>query len=303
MELRQIRYFVTVAEAGSLTRAATQLHISQPALTENIKNLEEELGGKLFFRNRSGMILTEIGVAFLAYASSLLNLANQAISIIKDAQDVPVGRVTFMFPASIGGLVAGELFNTASKLFPGIELRLMEFTTDFAEQIFAANLCDFVVTFDHSHSESFHVKLLLKEQLFLATKFRSKQQSAQLEFGKLGQYPIMAPHKHRGVLPILMEIAKTQEVDLQVSANSAPFAIILRMAEMGYTNLISPYSAIKEMVKEKKLSAYEIINPKIYRQINIVWPKDKPLSNSAEKIMHLASNLIINQGSSINLPD
>ena len=72
MSLTQIEYFVAVAEAGQLTRAAERLHVSQPPLTRQIKSLEEELGAPLFRRTRLGMELLPAGDTFLAHARRVL---------------------------------------------------------------------------------------------------------------------------------------------------------------------------------------------------------------------------------------
>jgi len=300
MELRQIRYFVTVAEVGSLTTAAAKLYVSQPALTENIKNLEDELGGKLFYRSQKGMVLTNTGTAFLAYANSLLNLASKAASVVSDAEEKPTGAVTFMLPTSIGSLMTAELFSAASKLYPDIELRLIEFTTDFTKHIFATNLCDFVVTFDIRNPDNLNIRPLFKEKLYLVTKFVAEAKLSQLEFSALGEYPLMSPHKYRGIFPILTELAKNHGVELNFSTNSAPYSILLRLAEIGASNILSPYPPIDDLVKSKRISVFEIINPEIYRQLNLVWPKDKLVSNAAEKIMALTQDMIIKHHNGIN---
>ena len=74
MELRHIRYFLTVADEGSLTKAAEKLLIAQPPLSRQIRDLEEELGTPLFNRKNNGVSLTEAGVRFRQYASQILAL-------------------------------------------------------------------------------------------------------------------------------------------------------------------------------------------------------------------------------------
>ncbi len=299
MELRQLRYFVTVAEAGSLTAAAAKLYISQPAVTENIKNLETELGATLFYRSHKGMLLTNTGVTFLTYANSLLDLSTKAASVIKNAEENPVGTVTFMLPSSIGGMLSAELLGIVSALYPGIELRIIEFTTEFAEHIFSSNMCDFVVTFDTRNQKYLNIKSLAKEKLYLITRFDQKARHTQLEFSALGQYPLMTPNKHRGIRTILTVLAEKRNVKLQISDNSAPYSIILRLAEMGTTNIVSPYPPVDELVKSKRVSVFEIVKPKIFRQVNLVWPKDRPISNAADRIMALICQIIAKQHNTV----
>ena len=83
MELRHLRYFVTVAEALSFTKAAVKLHTSQPSLSRQIKDLEEELGVRLLNRTKQLVTLTEEGRSFLADAKRLLGLAAETIESVR----------------------------------------------------------------------------------------------------------------------------------------------------------------------------------------------------------------------------
>jgi DNA-binding transcriptional LysR family regulator len=84
MELRHLRYFVAVADELSFTKAAAKLHVAQPALSRQVRQLEEELGTQLFDRNRRAVTLTTAGSAFLAEARSLLERAAQAMETARN---------------------------------------------------------------------------------------------------------------------------------------------------------------------------------------------------------------------------
>ena len=103
MELRHFRYFVAVAEESSLGRAAHRLHVSQPALSQQISDLENELGLKLFTRNWRGVELTEAGRAFLVGGCRVLIAAGQAAEQAREAANGERGRLV------IGGLNGATL--------------------------------------------------------------------------------------------------------------------------------------------------------------------------------------------------
>src|SRR3954467_8205862 len=83
MELRHLRYFAAVADELNFTKAASKLHVAQPALSRQIRQLEAELGVKLLERNRRGVQLTAAGTAFWAEASALLKQSEQAVRVAR----------------------------------------------------------------------------------------------------------------------------------------------------------------------------------------------------------------------------
>ena len=84
MDIQELKYFCAVASEGSLSRAAQKLHYAQSNLSTKIMQLEQELGGQLFYRNNHGVILTPKGELLLKYATNLINLADETVIAIKD---------------------------------------------------------------------------------------------------------------------------------------------------------------------------------------------------------------------------
>src|SRR5438445_4169669 len=83
MELRHLRYFIAVAEKENMTRAAAQLHVSQPPLSRQIRDLEDELGVALFDHGAKAVRLTEAGRVFLNEARAVVERANEAVHLVK----------------------------------------------------------------------------------------------------------------------------------------------------------------------------------------------------------------------------
>lgn len=126
MELRHLRYFVAVAEALSFTAAARQLHMSQPPLSQQIRDLETELGTPLFLRTSRRVELTAAGVGFLEHARAVLAHTEQAI---EDVRAIGAGRVGMIRIGTTGSVLLGPLAGLISEFthrYPGIIARLRE---------------------------------------------------------------------------------------------------------------------------------------------------------------------------------
>ncbi len=132
MELRHLRYFVAVAETLSFTKAAERMHIGQPPLSMQIRDLENEIGAKLFERTRRRVALTEAGVRFLAHSQAILLRAEQAALDARRAAAGDIGVISIGFTSSLPySEMLPELLSTFRRDNPGVVLKLREmFTAD-----------------------------------------------------------------------------------------------------------------------------------------------------------------------------
>jgi DNA-binding transcriptional LysR family regulator len=126
MELRHLRYFVAVAEALHISRAAEKLHVAQPAVSEQIRKLERDLGVELLDRTRRRIALTDAGAAFLAEARRVLEDAQQARLAARSAQEREASRVRIRYaPAALPAIVPRALQRLASGM-PRLEASMHE---------------------------------------------------------------------------------------------------------------------------------------------------------------------------------
>jgi DNA-binding transcriptional LysR family regulator len=126
MELRHLRYFVAVAEELNVRQAAARLHLSQPPLSRQIHDLEEEVGTNLFVRSQSGMHLTEAGLTFLTEARSILAQSQRAIQLAQAASRGEAGHLDIAY--SIEGFepILVTVTRRFRQLFPMVEFRFRE---------------------------------------------------------------------------------------------------------------------------------------------------------------------------------
>jgi len=129
MELRHLRYFVAVAEEENVTRAAERLHISQPSLSRQIRDLEEELGVELFTRTAKSLSLTPAGRTFLAEAHSILLKVDVAITVTRDSARGTTGQIDIGYAPSPTAELLPRLLQRFRKEVPGTEVKVHELSS------------------------------------------------------------------------------------------------------------------------------------------------------------------------------
>ena len=130
MELRQLRYFVAVAEERSFSRAALRLHVSQPPLSTQLKDLEAQLGVRLLERSNRGVTLTPAGQVFYEEVRGVLDRLEQARLKARHAQQGDVGSLSIGFVSIADYGILPPVIKRFRSRYPGVEMQLHELTTD-----------------------------------------------------------------------------------------------------------------------------------------------------------------------------
>ena len=141
MELRHLRYFLAVADRLSFTRAADQLHVTQPTLSHQVKDLEKEIGSVLFDRVGRRVYLTPSGEALREYAQQALNAINSATVAISELEGLAHGTLAIGVFESFSGSLLPPLLAQFSKLYPGVHVTVRQLLTgQLEEQLDKGNL-------------------------------------------------------------------------------------------------------------------------------------------------------------------
>ena len=170
MELRYLKYFVTVAERQNFTRAAEELHVAQPAISQQIKSLEEELGVSLLHRTKRSVKLTAAGHAFLSEAREILAHAELSKQIARRAARGETGSLAIgCVGASASGFLP-ELIQSYRKRFPAVRVHLFELTPEQQLQAFAREKIDvgFTRPLAAADEKNFTQERIYRDRLMLA---------------------------------------------------------------------------------------------------------------------------------------
>lgn len=197
LELRQLRYFLAVADELNFSRAAERLHIAQPALSAQIRSLETQLGTKLFSRTTRKVDLTPAGELLLADARDIVERADRAAAKVAAAGRSDRGALRVAFAAHAAGETSTEIFRRFAEVHPAIEVELVESSTlEGLQQLVA----------DHEADASFAWLPILDEQLDSLVVFSEPKAvgmrpehplaSQEVRPVDLGTVPIVAPWEH-----------------------------------------------------------------------------------------------------------
>jgi LysR family transcriptional regulator, benzoate and cis,cis-muconate-responsive activator of ben and cat genes len=130
VEFRHLRYFIAVAELGNISKAAQQLHIAQPPLSRQIRQLEDEIGVELLLRNKRGVKLTNAGAVFLKRARTLIAEADRAGA---EARNTGSGVVRIAIASGLGGVVS-RVMHVHRRRFPAVEIQCKDVFSTFQNE-------------------------------------------------------------------------------------------------------------------------------------------------------------------------
>lgn len=289
MELRQLRYFVAIVDHGSLSRAALVLHVAQPALTQQLRQLEEELGAQLLHRSAQGVLSTDAGKVFYEHAQAILKQVADARSAVTQSTDRPSGSVTLGLPHSISGALALPLLLAARSRYPEITLQLTEeLSGNLAEQLKSGRI-NLAVLFDDGQLGAFASTALVDEALMFIS-------CAGSAFGPPGNEVSLAealgttlilPAQQQGVRPLIESVARGAGLALSkvIEINSIAILKSALLADMGAT--ILPLAPLLGEINGGSLHARPIHSPAMARSVTLCASRNIPLTNGAAAVSRL----------------
>jgi len=289
MELRQLRYFVAIVDHGSLSRASRVLHIVQPALTQQIQLLEQELGAQLLHRFPQGMLTTDAGKLFYEHAQAILKQVSDAKSAVAQSGLRPAGTVALGIPQSLSGALALPLLMAVREKYPEITLQLTEeLSGNLIEQLKSGRI-NLALLFDDGQLNAFTVKPVAEEQMLYITCARSRfaRQGKGISLDEIVQVPLILPGFQHGVRPRVESLARRDGVVIAdvIDINSIAILKSALLADMGAT--ILPVAPLMSEIEHGELLALPISGSDISRTVVLCSSRNIPLTNAARAVERL----------------
>jgi LysR family tcuABC transcriptional regulator len=282
MELRQLRYFVKVVEAGSMSRAALDLDLVQSALSQQISRLESELSTRLLQRSAKGVVPTEAGLAFFREAQLVLRHAEQAARAAQQSR--LTGTVSVGLAPSTASVLGLPLIRAMRERYPDVRLHMVESLSGHLSAMLNARQLDLAVLFDTDPARRWSVTPLLQEKLFL---IRSRQGLAvpgpdRIRMARLQGVPLILPTGPHGLRSTLDAAFARARVVPKVVAEIDSLALLMEAVDAGLGCTVQPWAAVARFADAgRRFHLAEISDPSVRRINSLCSLSDDELSPAA----------------------
>jgi LysR family transcriptional regulator, regulatory protein for tcuABC len=250
MDMRQLRYFVQIVESGSLAKASRQLFIAQPALSQQMARLEDEVGKPLLVRSSRGVVATANGEALYHHAKFMLRQMEQAVAVARQETAAVGGRVSLgLAPTTVCQLGLPLTLHLRAR-YPALRLNVIEGLSGHLEHMTRNGQLDLAVLFSQTAASDLSVEPLLDEELFVilpATSQLVAQDRQALALREVAALPLILPSPGHGLRRrIALEFERINlPLDAVAEIDSLPLLMSCVAHGMGAT--IKPMAAIHSL--------------------------------------------------------
>lgn len=285
MEIRQIRYFVAIYEAGSVTKAAARLAVAQSALSQQLAQLEEELGVPLFARSPQGMTATEFGRTFYDHSLDVLRRISDAVASVRQLGQNPGGTVAIGMLESISIVLGLPLLQKAKVLFPDVYLRLSEDSSVNLKARVKDGSLDLAIMFDDGIEDGLSAQPLVAEDLYLVSRAGSAQGGVVSLVSAL-ESPLVLPDVRDGLRIIIEKVALTTGVALSNLVSEVDSLTVIKNAVLqGVGSTLLPMSCVAAEVEQGLLRARPIADPGIRCTVVLCTRRGALLRHAAASVL------------------
>jgi LysR family transcriptional regulator, nitrogen assimilation regulatory protein len=279
MDFKQLRAFLTVADTGNVTRAAELLHLVQPAVSRQIKLLEEDVGTPLFERERHGMSLTAAGEVLADYARrSILELERARAELSATAANEIGGLVTLgLLPSTVEAL-SGPLVSALAATYPAIRVRIAMGYAGTLMRWLQLGEVDAALLYGAERSADVQCTPLIEEALWVVGPPSAKlRRDRPMTLAQIAGRPLILPSAPHGIRSLVDHACALSHIELNISAETNALSVQRSLVLAGHGLTILPPIAVADDIRAKILLGAPIARPELKRTIVLATPTNRAI--------------------------
>jgi DNA-binding transcriptional LysR family regulator len=296
MELRQLEYFVAVAEQASFTRAATLLHVAQPGVSAQLRQLERELGQELLDRSGRSVRPTPAGAAVLPYARAALDAVGGVREVADELAELRRGQAAFGMVTGCGGIGVPDLLAAFHGEHPAIEISLVEDASDrLAAAVADGSLDAALIGRSGPPLERLERQIVIDDTLVAAVAAGHPLSARPtVALAHLAELPLISLPRGTGLRTALDEGCAAAGLQPTIAFEAADPKILAELARRGLGVAILAASMIGE--GPATLHGLDIVRPRLRGRIELVWRASGPISPAARALIESARRFFDQRG-------
>ena len=284
---KNLRAFVAVAQTRSFAEASELVHLSQPALSISIKNLEDNIGGKLFARTTRSLVLTPEGKIFFPVAKRLLADWNDAFNDLNNIFSLNRGNLTLAAMPSFASTVLPTHIKEFHLQYPSINIKVHDVIAEDTVAMVRSGKAELAISFDPGKSED-----LLFEPLFTDVFIAALPEGhpllahARVDWQAIAELPFIALQRPSSIRQLIDGALLEQEITLNVEFETNQLATIGQMIATGLGVSAMPSLCI-EQLQSIGVECRPLMSPMVSRRVGIITKRRYPLSCAAQSFKEL----------------
>lgn len=300
MEFRQLKYFVRIVELSSFSKAAQDLFIAQPALSNQISNLEKELGTQLLSRSVRGVAPTEAGKTLYRHAQAIIRQIDHLKYEVKNESANPKGSVSIGIPTSVSNVLASPLIAATQERYPEIKLQIVESLSGHLEELVSTGRIEMSLLFDSPLTQTPKMDKasgfgldktpILEEELFLQTTVPLSSKKI-IDLATAAKLDFVLPGRSNATRQLIDLAFAKAGINPKVITELDSLSTIQAVVEDGLGATILSLSAFVGNSKNRKSRAYSIQNAELKRTVSLCTSNTVALSSAAQCIANLVSDI------------
>jgi LysR family nitrogen assimilation transcriptional regulator len=270
MDVKQLQYFILVAEHGSFSIAAFSANVGQPAISRQIKALEEEVGSPLFLRNGRGIALTRAGRRLIDHAKDIVSRIESAKADLAEINHSISGKIALGLPPSIGSLLTTPLIKRFLNAYPAAQLSIVEGLSGHLHEWLLRGDLDLAAVYLPSVNTELFSEKLFTDNICLVSRPESGRIANTTDFKDISSLPLVLTSRAHSLRKKIEIIAQQQNVTLKIRCEIDSIESIKALVSEGYGHALLPVSLVRSELENGLLQSARVKNPDLKRDLLLV---------------------------------
>ena len=293
MDIRQLECLRMIAEQGSFSAAARALGISQPSISQRMRELEAEIGERLFLRSHAGAQLTDLGRVVSGHAAEIARHIAQIRAAALSQRDDTAGEVSVGLPTTVALHLTVPIVREVRERFPGIRLRVVESMSGYLLEWLVSGRIDLAILYMAQGAPELRITSILTEELYLITARSGHDEArASITMQEVARLPLVLPSREHGLRRNIEAAVAGAGLALTVAVEIESLVHMKEYVREGGHHTILPFAAVRQETREGTLIARRIVQPVIRRPVAMAQSAGRSASQATRRVAEIVDAVV-----------